>query len=330
MSRPGVDKSSVAANNARPNQAIPSREKVHGKTLFTGATGLIGSHALPLFEDAAVLSRSPQKAEARLQRSSFAWQPLSDLPPKQAFSGVDRVIHLAGEPIAEGRWSADKKHRINDSRRLSTRHLVARLRELDAPPPLLLCASAIGYYGDRGDELLNEHSKRGAGFLADVCHAWEYEALRAAELGVRVVLLRIGIVLTAEGGALGEMLPLFRRGLGGVVGSGRQWMSWIHIDDVVQLIAFIARTRSVFGAINAVSPNPVSNRDFTRALSTALNTHAWLPVPALALKLTFGDKSRLILQSQRVVPEAALQAGYTFKYPDLLPALDAALGDGQS
>jgi uncharacterized protein len=228
------------------------------------------------------------------------------------------VVHLAGEPVAQ-RWTRSARQRILTSRVEGTKSLVKALSE--HPPPVLISASGIGYYGSRGDEILTERSKRGADFLAQVVIGWEREARAAEQLGVRVVPLRFGMVLGRGGGALKKMLLPFRLGLGGRLGSGRQWMSWIHLDDLISLMGFAIESAECKGAMNAVAPHPVTNAEFTHDLARALHRPAIFPVPEFALKLLYGEMSQVILGSQRVVPEAALQAGFEFRFPELGPAL---------
>jgi uncharacterized protein (TIGR01777 family) len=225
---------------------------------------------------------------------------------------------LAGEPVAQ-RWSAEVRRRILESRREGTRKLVQALQP--CPPNVLVSASAIGYYGERGDDVLTEQSPPGKSFLCDVAKAWEEEALKAADFGVRVARLRIGVVLGPGGGALKKMLLPFRMGLGARLGDGRQWVSWIHREDLVSLICFVIREKTLRGALNATSPNPVTNTEFTKALATALHRPALLSAPRFALKLMYGDMAQVILESQRVLPEATLAAGFEFEYPDLQGAL---------
>ena len=291
--------------------------------LVTGATGTIGRALLAALGSARILSRNPERGVAvpGVERA-YAWDGVGDVPD-EALKGVDTVFHLAGEPVAEGRWTDEKKNRIRSSRELGTRSLVAALGRLTRPPRVLVSASAVGYYGSRGDEALTETSSPGGGFLAEVCQAWESEAAAAAELGVRVVSVRIGVVLSPTGGALEKMLPAFRWGVAGRLGDGKQWMPWVHVDDVVGCLRFAAENEAARGALNAASPNPVTNTDFTRALAKALHRPAFLPVPRAALAVAFGEMSEVLLGSQRVLPEATLALGYRF----LFPRLDAALKD---
>jgi len=235
------------------------------------------------------------------------------------------VFNLAGEPVAEGRWTAERKRRIRDSRVLGTRNLVAGLAGLESRPQVLVTASAVGYYGDRGDEALDETSSPGHGFLADVCVEWEREALAAERLGIRVVCVRTGIVLARGGGALARMLTPFRMGAGGKLGDGRQWMPWINLDDEVGILLHAMNDDRIHGAINAVGPRPVTNAAFTRALGHAVHRPAFLPMPKTALRLAFGEMSVILTASQRVLPKEAERTGYTFKHPELAGALAAVL-----
>ena len=297
------------------------------KALVTGATGLVGRRLVRELEGATVLGRDPARTRAKLGGvTAFAWQPQEGPPPAEAFAGIDVVFHLAGEPVAEGRWTKDKKRAIRDSRVEGTKHLVDALGSLEKRPTVLVAASAVGYYGDRGDEELVEGSQPASTFLAEVCTAWEAEASKAAHLGLRVVTARTGIVLAMDGGALASMLPPFRLGLGGRLGDGRQWMPWIHVDDVVGLLLHAAQTEAVHGPMNVVSPNPVTNRDFTRTLGRALRRPALLPVPRLGLRAAFGEMSQILMASQRALPKVAQDTGYRFRYEQLRPALDACLG----
>ena len=297
------------------------------KALVTGATGLVGGALLQRLEAPHVLTRSVAAAatEAGAPSTTWSWQPEREPAPAAAFAGVDTVFHLAGEPVAEGRWTAAKKQRIENSRVLGTRHLVQTLAQLSTRPAVLVCASAIGYYGDRGDELLEESAAPGAGFLAQVCRGWEAEALQAEQYGVRVVRARLGLVLAPEGGALERMLPPFRLGVGGKLGDGKQWMSWVQLADVLGLLLHAATRSDLRGALNVVGPAPVTNAEFTRALGRALGRPTLLTVPRLALSAAFGEVSTALLGSQRVVPHVALETGYRFVYPELGAALAACL-----
>ncbi len=300
------------------------------KTLITGGTGLLGSELLANLSDAVVLSRDSAKAAHKLGGArAVHWDPATEAAPLEALQGVEAIFHLAGEPVAEGRWTEDKKRRIHDSRVVGTRNLVAGLRALDRKPEVLVSASAVGYYGDRGDEELDESSPAGRGFLAEVCTEWEREALAAESLGVRVVCVRIGIVLARGGGALARMLTPFKMGAGGRLGNGKQWMPWIHIDDVVGVLLHASRTSAVRGAINAVSPHPLTNAEFTKALGHAVHRPAFLPVPSTALRIVFGEMSQILMASQRVLPRVAERTGYAFKHTELAGALAALMAAHQ-
>lgn len=294
------------------------------KALVTGATGFVGRRLLKSLDRPTILTRDPTRSRG-LSRDveAHAWEPVREPPPAAAFEGVDTVFHLAGEPVAGGRWTAARKRRIEESRTIGTRHLVKTIETLATPPRVLVSASAIGYYGSRGDELLDESSSPAKGFLGDVCRKWEEEALKAEALGVRVVRIRVGVVLGPGGGALQKMLPPFKLGLGGRLGSGRQWMSWIHRDDLVAMMLFAAQNDDVSGVLNGVSPEPCTNRDFTAALARRLRRPALFPAPAFALKLALGELADMLLGSQRVVPKAASEAGFVFRFG----SLEAALAD---
>jgi len=270
---------------------------------LTGASGFIGRAV------AEYLQRSGHSVRAVSLRGV--------LPP-DALAGSNAVIHLAGEPVAQ-RWTAAARDKILRSRVEGTRAVVAAMRA--QPPQVLISASAVGYYGSRGDEVLTESAQPADDFLGHVAAAWEEEARAAEPLGVRVARLRIGVVLGPNGGALARMLLPFRLGVGGRLGSGRQWMSWIHIEDLVALIAFLMRESTVRGVFNATSPFPVTNREFTRALAEAVHRPAILPVPAFVLKWMLGEMSDVLLASQRAFPDAAQRAGFVFEHPDIFASL---------
>lgn len=288
---------------------------------ISGASGLVGRRLLRVLGDKGhqvhVLSRH---AGTNLPNGVklTVWDPAS-LPPLASLENADAVIHLAGEPVAQ-RWTPEVRRRIRESRVGSTQRLVEALSMLPRPPAVLVCASAVGYYGSRGDEILVESSPAGSGFLADVCVAWEKAAQAAADLGTRVTLIRIGVVLDSRGGALGRMLAPFRVGAGGRLGSGHQWMSWIHVGDLVELFR-LAIENPLPGAVNGVAPFPVSNREFTQELARAVKRPALLPVPEFILKRLLGDMAEILLASQRVAPRAAESAGFRFRFPQLGPAL---------
>ncbi|MGD0000655.1 MAG: TIGR01777 family oxidoreductase [Bryobacteraceae bacterium] len=289
------------------------------KIVLTGASGFIGArlraHLTAQGHELVCLSR-----RAAAQPGWYAWDPESGPPPQAALLGAGAVIHLAGEPVAQ-RWNAEVKRRILSSRVQGTHSLVHALGAMPVRPGVLVCASAIGYYGSRGDEILPESAAPGGDFLSEVCSAWERAAQAAAELGLRVVSPRIGVVLDPAGGALAQMLPPFRVGLGGPIAGGQAWTSWIHLNDLVRLIAWSVEHPALAGPVNAVAPNPVRNETFTRALGAALHRPAFFPVPALALKLLYGEMAGIVLASLRVAPERAVQSGFQFNWPDLGPAL---------
>ena len=297
--------------------------------LVTGGTGFIGRRLLRKLERPVVVSRDAGSAAKKL--SSLAarvlkWNPAKEPLPQDALSGVDTVFHLAGDPVAEGRWTAKKKQRIRDSRVLGTQNLVAGLAAATTRPKTLISASAVGYYGNRDDEEVDERSPPGSDFLSEVCQGWEREALAARDLGIRVVLIRTGIVVGEKGGALAKMLMPFQLGLGSPLGSGNHYMPWVHIDDLVELMLFAARESNISGPLNATAPHPVTNRDFTTTLARVLGRPAFMPaVPPLALRLLFGGFGQVLLDSQRALPRAALAAGFAFRYPELEAALKEVL-----
>jgi hypothetical protein len=292
------------------------------KIAITGASGLIGRRLLKaLGKEGHALDALTRHAGTNLPAGVrlSVWDPCTGEPPAEALREADAVIHLAGENVAQ-RWTAEAKRRIAESRVAGTRNLVRALAKLPRKPRVLLCASAVGYYGSRGDETLTETSAPGAGFLPDVCVAWEREAQAAESLGIRVARMRTGVALDPRGGALAKMLPAFRMGAGGILGDGRQWMSWIHLDDLAALYRF-ALENPIGGPVNAVAPQPATNADFTRELARALRRPAIFPVPSLALRLLFGEMSEVLLSSQRAVPQAAEAAGFRFHFPGLGGAL---------
>ncbi|RIK73902.1 MAG: TIGR01777 family protein [Planctomycetota bacterium] len=292
--------------------------------LVTGGTGFIGRKLLARLERPAVLSRDAVRAEKELAAYSaraFAWSPLASPPPMEAFAGVDTVFNLAGEPVGDRRWNAAKKQAIRESRVLGTRNLVDAVAKLDARPRVLVSASAVGYYGDRGDELLDESSSPADDFLAQVCVEWEREAARAEALGVRVVQVRTGVVLGKEGGALPKMLFPFKLGLGGRLGSGKQWMPWIHINDVVGIMLHAATNDQVRGPINAVAPSSATNAEFTKALGKALGRPTIFPMPAAIFELLVGEFAQIVLSSQKIAPRVARDTGYRFQHPEIHEAL---------
>lgn len=300
-------------------------------TLITGATGMLGRRLVrDLGGDVVALTRDATRAASALSAARLVEWDARSLLDSATLDGVDTVFHLAGEPVAEGRWTEEKKRRLRDSRTVTTRALVDSLRRATTRPRVLVSASAVGIYGSRGDEILTEDSAPGTGFLADLCRAWEAEARAAAELGIRVVNVRIGIVLAREGGALARMLPLFKAGIAGPLASGSQWMPWLHVDDAIGLLRHAASTASLDGPMNACVPEPVTNREFTRVLGSVVHRPAILPVPRFALRVAFGETAEVVLASQRAVPTRALATGYAFRYTDLREALVDQTGKASS
>jgi uncharacterized protein (TIGR01777 family) len=270
-----------------------------------------------------VLSRDPERARSTLgDVEAYGWRALDEPAPAAALSGRDGVVHLAGENVAQ-RWTAQARRTIHDTRELGTRNLVAGLRAADPRPRVLVSASGVNYYGPRGDEPVREDAAPGDDFLARLCIAWEREALAARELGMRVATMRTAVVLDSGGGALAKMLPFFRVGIGGPVAGGRQYLSWIHAEDIVGLYLAALDDESWEGAFNASAPEPATNRDFSRALGRALRRPALAPVPSAAVRLLYGDMAEIVTQGQRAIPARALERGYAFRHTDL----DAALRD---
>ncbi len=298
--------------------------------LITGATGFVGRRLCAVLAGAGhelvALSRDPEAAKSKVPQlaAAHAWDPLAAPAPKAAFAGVDAVVHLAGESVAS-RWTRKKMQSIRDTRELGTRHLVDSIAAADSRPQVLVSASAIGFYGDRSDEELTEESGPGNDFLSEVCQAWEQEAKRVDDLGVRLVTLRIGVVIGAGGGALEAMLPPFKMGVGGPMGSGRQWWSWVHRDDLVAMIQRALSDSSLEGVYNATAPEPISQKEFGKVLGKVLRRPAFLPTPAFALRLALGGFSSELLSSKRVLPAKLQEAGFEFRYAELEAALREAL-----
>jgi uncharacterized protein (TIGR01777 family) len=290
------------------------------KVTVSGATGFIGRRLVEML-------RAENHTVRTLSRGTgggdFTWDVANAEPPPESIADADAVIHLAGEPVAQ-RWTPAAKQKIRDSRVHGARHLVHALSTISKRPQVLVCASAIGIYGSRGDEILTEASNPGSGFLPDVCVEWEKHASLAEALGIRVVKIRTGIVLGTTGGALAKMLPAFKAFAGGKMGSGKQWMSWIHLDDLAALFRY-ALDHPMQGPVNGTAPNPVINTEFTKTLAATLHRPAIFPLPGFALKALFGEMSEVLLGSQRVLPRAAQAGGFQFRYPELAPALEALL-----
>ncbi|HMJ03393.1 MAG TPA: TIGR01777 family oxidoreductase [Conexibacter sp.] len=302
------------------------------RVTLTGATGLIGTRLVAALarrgDEVTVLSRNPARARERLGAGidAAAWDPLGEPAPAGALAGRDGLVHLAGEPVAQ-RWSSAAKERIRTSREVGTANLVAGLRAADPRPGVLVSASAVGWYGPRGDEELDESTPPGDDFLAEVCVAWERAAQAAETLGVRVAIVRTGVVLDPSGGALAKMLPPFKAGVGGPVAGGRQWMPWIHVDDLVALYlaALDGDGGDWRGPLNGSAPTPATNRDFSKALGRALHRPAVAPVPRLALRALYGEMEQIVTTGQRAVPRRPLALGFRFAHPELDEALRSAL-----
>ena len=304
------------------------------KVTVTGATGTLGRTVVAALQargdEVTALSRDAAAAREKLGQRvrALEWKaPKSELPPAAALSGQDAVVHLLGEPVAQ-RWSDHAKSEIRDSRVLATRNLVAALRELDeaARPGVLVSQSATGWYGPRGDERVTEGEPAGADFLARVCVEWEAEARKAEELNLRVALTRTGVVLSEDGGALEKMLPAFKLGVGGPVAGGDQYVSWIHADDIVGALLFCLDNEAASGPLNLTAPEPVTNKELSKALGSVLHRPSAAPVPGLAIKALYGEMASIVTTGVRAVPARLQELGYEFRQPDLEPALRAATG----
>jgi uncharacterized protein (TIGR01777 family) len=299
------------------------------RVLVTGATGFLGRKiCASLAGDGhrtVALSRNAGAARAKLPEAGelLSWDPISSPPPAESVEGTDAVVNLVGESVV-GLWTASKKRSLRESRIKSTRNLVRAIENTPSPPKVLISASAVGYYGDRGENEITEQCGPGADFLSDLCLDWEREAHRAAEFGARVVSLRIGLVLGREGGMLPALLPAAKLGLFGRLGSGKQWWPWVHADDIVGLVRF-ALANKIEGPLNATAPNPIRQKDFARTLGRLLGRPSFLPVPSFVLLLA-GGLSGETLRSQRVMPKVALNAGYEFRHADLVTALSQLVG----
>ena len=302
------------------------------KLAVTGATGLVGGalcqNLIQAGHQVVALARNPEKAREKLPTVEVvAWDATSGHPPIEALEGLDAVVHLAGEPVAAGRWTSQRKKMIRESRVAGTRNLVEGLSHCQNPPKVLVSGSAIGYYGTHGDELLEETSHPGNDYMAELCQQWESEAKRATDSGVRVVLVRSGLILAREGGALPRMLPLFKMCVGGPLASGTQWMSWIHIKDELEAIGYAIEHDEIEGPLNLTAPNPVTNEEFSRTLARVLRRPAFFRVPGFVLQLLLGEMAEtLLLKGQRVLPKKLEQSGYQFSFSDLRGAFADLLG----
>ena len=295
------------------------------KILVTGATGLIGSALVPFLTTGG--HEVIRLTRGRKRSGTATWDPDKGTIDRAALEGLDAVVHLAGENISTGRWTAEKKARIHDSRVNGTRLLCETLAALERPPSVLVAASAIGFYGNRGRDIVDEDSAPGAGFLADVCKEWEAATAPAAARGIRVVNLRFGVVLAGNGGALASMLTPFKLGAGGPIGGGDQYMSWVALDDTADAVLFALTTPALSGPVNAVAPTPVTNAEFARTLGAVLSRPAVVPFPAFAVRLLFGEMGdELLLSSTRVEPHRLRAAGFDFRFAELEPALRHLLG----
>jgi uncharacterized protein (TIGR01777 family) len=298
------------------------------RVTLTGATGRIGTRIVEELrrrgDEVTVLSRDPDKARAALDVEAVAWSPEREPAPAAALAGRDGVVHLAAEDVAQ-RWNADAKRRLYASRELGTRNLVAGLRAAEPRPGALVSSSAVGWYGPRGDERVDEDEPAADDFLARVCAVWEREAVAAEALGMRVVRVRTGIVLDKDGGALETMLPFFKLGVGGPVAGGKQWMAWIHVDDLVGIYLRALDDAAWSGPVNATAPEPARTKDFSRALGRVLRRPAFAPVPGFAVRVLYGQMAEIVINGQRAVPARTQALGYAFRHPDLDEALRSAL-----
>jgi uncharacterized protein (TIGR01777 family) len=292
----------------------------------TGSTGMIGSALVSVLEADGHLVRRVVRQRAHEPEHDIRWDPAAGTIDAVELSGVDTIVHLAGANVASHRWTEAYKATIRDSRVHSTRLLCQTIAGMMTKPAVLVSASAVGYYGDRGDEQVDESSPPGRGFLADVCQQWEAETAVVRDVGVRVVNLRFGVVLSRNGGALAQMLTPFKLGMGGAIGSGRQYLSWIALDDAVKVIAFALQAAALCGPVNAVAPEPVTNREFTETLGRVLGRPTVLTMPAFAARLAFGEMAdEMLLSGVRALPHALANVGFTFQHPQLEPALRCLL-----
>lgn len=307
----------TSARTSRPAQAAQAL-----RVAVSGGSGFVGTHLREYLTEAGdqviqLVRRKPDPAAHEI-----GWDPAAGHVEAEALKGIDAIVHLSGENIAAGRWTTARKQRIRDSRVKTTELLAQTLAGLEAPPRVFVCASAVGYYGDRSGAVLTEDAPPGSGFLAEVCQQWEAACGPARAAGVRVVNLRTGVVLSPHGGALAKMLPVFRMGMGGVVGSGDQWLSWIALSDLLRVIEFVITNDGLSGPANAVSPNPVTNRQLTQAIGRVIKRPTLVPLPAVAVRLTMGQMGEeTLLASSRVIPQRLQSAGFQFEHPELEEAL---------
>jgi hypothetical protein len=296
------------------------------RVVVTGSSGLVGRALVSSLEAAGhAVTRLVRRSPA--SEGEVRWDPSTQTVDLQGLEGVDAVVHLAGESLAAGRWTAERKKRLRSSRVDATRFLSENLAQVASPPRVLISASAVGYYGNRGDERLTETSGPGRGFLAELAQAWEAATAAASARGIRVVWLRTAIVLSPSGGALARLIPIFRLGLGGPLADGRSWWSWIAIDDLIEIIRFVLDRDDLTGPVNAASPEPVRNETFTRVLATALRRPAFFRVPSLVLRLAFGEMAdEMLLTSTRIEPAVLREAGFRFRFPELGAMLRQAIG----
>src|SRR6266516_3419357 len=298
------------------------------KVLIAGATGLVGTALKRSFGKKGIDVTDLVRTAPNIGLPEVEWHPNQGEIDAAALEGFDAVINLAGESIAEGRWTDEKKKRIRDSRIHGTKLLSETLAKLSTPPKVFLCASATGFYGSRGDEILDEDSAPGKGFLADVCREWEEATRAASDAGIRVVNLRFGPIFSGEGGMLSKLLTPFKLGVGGKVGSGKQYLSWVAMDDVVGVINLALENDALRGPVNVVAPDAVTNLEFTKTLGKVLSRPTFFAVPEFAARLAFGEMAdAMLLASQRVEPKRLAEAGYQFRYPNLEGALRHVLGD---
>ena len=308
--------STTTASSSSPIQTVA----------ISGASGMVGSALTSVLQTEGKSVLAMSRKEGGSYQDSIRWDPASGLTNPSRLESVDAVVHLAGENIAAGRWNSKLKAKIRNSRIEGTRNLVKSIAAVEKRPKVLVCASAIGFYGDRGAAELDESSAAGEGFLADVCRDWEVEANAATELGVRVVNVRIGVVLSPDGGALAKMLLPFKLGVGGVIGSGKQYWSWIGLNDLVRVITLCINNESVAGPVNAVSPNSLTNKEFTKIVGGVLHRPTIFPLPAFMAKLVLGERAEaLLLSSSRVLPKKLQKAGFTFAQPELAECLQYEL-----